>query len=313
MTTCYLCSNELPEGQSFYQDHDKVVCLKCFRDTPRCRKCKFPSNQLSIANYWGMVCEFCYEELNQPIGSCELCQCAIIVSASHYADQGKLVCQKCFVVAKRCFICAFPQSVETVSGFGEICPSCLDPLLTPKSDLSAVIQPILTFLASLQVSVEAVPSIQWVDWNLLLGMQQKEAPPYPIKKLDDFLRYAYPVFYLKDTLYTLKRMSPSLFLTYIAGQLASVQICLQYQLPHLLDDSPFFELARSWSHWVSYMTAKTLKYEKEQKLLASRPEWVLKDFKKLQAMSQFNPPAKIVLYAHSTLTNYAKKYLKAQN
>ncbi len=309
MQACYLCSNPLPQGQSFYQDHSKFVCLQCFKDSPRCKKCKFPSKQLAIAHYWGMVCEFCQEELNKSIGSCQLCQAEITISASHYADAGRLVCQKCFIVAKRCFICAFPQSAQTIAGFGDVCPDCLDPLFSPQSDLSAVTQPILKFLASLKVSVDTVPQIKWVDWNLLLGMQHKERPPCPIKRLDDFLRYAYPVFYLKGTLYTLKRMTPSLLLTHISGQLAAAQLCSQYQLPHLLDDSPFFELARSWVHWVSYTTAQILKYEKEQKLLTSRPEWVLKDFKKLQAMSQFNPPTKIVLYAHSTLANYAKKYL----
>lgn len=306
---CYVCENPVPEGQSFYEDHGVKVCLNCFRTTPRCKKCKFPSNALEIYPGLGAVCEFCRDAMEDTGMSCYLCSKNIPAWMSYYADYDKTVCQECFAEAKRCFLCRFPHSVESVKGLGHICEFCHDDVIGPEMDLVPFLQPIQAFLKKLRHNPPTDIKFQWVDWHLILGMQMKEPPQFKINFLDEFLHYSYPVIYLKGQFYLIKRMRRQLFLCHMAGQLAAADLCDQYGLQHLQGETPFHALARGWSHWVAYTIAGVLKYQTEQKQLSRWPEAREEEFQKFKAMSEFRKAKEIVVYGHRMLADYAKKYL----
>lgn len=306
---CYLCDNPVPDGQSFYEDHGVKVCLSCFRDTPRCKKCKFPSNQLEIYPGMGALCEFCQKKLNDTGMECYLCKKNIPSWMSHYADYDKTVCQECFAEADRCFLCRFPHSVEKVPSLGHLCEFCQESVISSQSDTTALLTPLYRFLEQHGHPIKKEPVIQWMDWNLILGMQTQDAPPQKIKFLDEFLRYGYPVFYLKGKIYLIHRISQQHFLPHMAGQMAAAQICEQYQRPHLQGNTPFDQLARGWCHWIAFSTAKVLKYPKIQKELKRWPEQHEEHAQKFYAMAEFRKPKELVAYARTSLKDYASRYL----
>lgn len=299
----------MPEGQSFYEDHGVKVCLSCFRDTPRCKKCKFPSNDLEIYPGLGPICEFCKESVENTGMVCYTCQKAIPAWMSHYADYGKTVCQECFAEADRCFLCRFPNSVEKIPQFGHICEFCTEDVIQESSDLDSFLNPIKTFLGNFGHTINELPEFQWTDWNLILGMQIEGPLQFKIKFFDEYLRYGYPIFFLKNRIYLIRRITRAYFLPHMAGQLVAADLCETYQQPHLMGESPFAKMARGWCHWIAFSTAKLLKYSAVQKQLNKWPEPNHEDFQKFIAMSEFRKPKEIVKYAHSNLKEYALKYL----
>ena len=308
---CYLCTKEIASGQSFYEDHGVKVCMSCFRNTKRCQKCKFPSQQLLKVDGFGQVCEFCYPAFNEEQGmTCFLCNGKIWSNASHYADHGKVVCQSCFKeVKERCFTCRFPKVVEKVSGQGGVCEFCIESNLTSKSDLQGFLKPLQAFIQRFNYEVSLKPNLLWVDWKLVLGMQQDKPQDIRLTFFDEFVRYAYPVYYLKGLFYVIPSIPRQWFMPYMAGQLVAADLCKQYDLFHLRGDSPFLEMARGWCHWVAYNTAKTLKYDKVARTLKRWPESSLPgSYPKFLAMSEFRKHGEIVDFAHSNLKNFAKKY-----
>ncbi len=309
---CYLCGNGIQGGTSFYEDHGKKVCISCFRNAQRCQKCKFPSNLLKRVDGFGNVCEFCYEGFVQEEGMvCCLCQGKIWSNASHYADHGKVVCQSCFKDAKvRCFSCRFPHVVQMVDGHGGICEVCIEKNLNKDSDLKSMIKPLQSFVGKFGHEVNPNPQILWVNWKLIMGMQQDDPGTVIITFFDELVRYCYPVYYLKGIYYVIPSIPRQWFMPYLAGQMIAADICKKYKLFHLRGNSPFLELARGWCHWVAYNTAKTLKYQKPMKTIARWPESTLPgNFQKFLAMSEFRSPTEIVEFAQSNLSQYAKKYL----
>ena len=309
---CYSCGNEIVSGQSFYEDHGVKVCISCFRNAKRCQKCKFPSNQLKNVEGFGQVCEFCYDSLSKEEGmSCYLCNGKIWANASHYADHGKVVCQSCFKNAKiRCFTCRFPHVVKMIKGQGGICEFCIEKNLTSESDLTPMLKPLQSFVQKFGHDVRGNPKMLWIDWKLIMGMQQEKPDNIILTFFDELVRYCYPVYYLKGLHYVIPSIPRNWFMPYMAGQMVAADLCKKYNLFHLRGNSPFLDLARGWCHWVSFNTARTLKYQKQAKTISRWPESSLPgNFQKFLAMSEFRKPSEIVEFAHENLAIYAKKYL----
>ncbi len=306
---CFLCEEPLPEGQSFYEDHQVKVCLPCFRDTPRCKKCKFPSNQLRIYPGFGNICEFCRAQFEATGMTCYLCQKDIPSWMSYYSDYEKNVCQECFAEANRCFLCRFPQSSEYVANLGHVCEFCQETILQKGDDLEPFLQPLKSFLQQYKHEMPEDLLFQWTDWNLIMGMQTDKAPNLKIKFFDEFLHFGYPIYYLKGKFYLTQRISRQHFMPHLAGQLAAADLCRVYKQPHLLTQSPFAQLARGWCHWVAFSTARVMNYKTVQKQLSRWPEQRQDDFQKFQAMDDYKKPKEIVAFAQGTLRDYAMKYL----
>ena len=311
--SCYLCSQPIPEKQSFYEDHGVKVCLECYKDAARCKKCRFPSHQLKMYPGIGHICEFCEERLVKDSGmQCYLCQQPIPTWASFYSDYEKNVCQECFKYAKRCFLCRFPNSVEYVKGLGDVCEFCNDIVLRKGSNLVSFFPPLTTFLESFQYQVGEDPLFQWVDWQIVLGMQlQSVSPPKKIKFLDEYLLFCYPLLYFRNKFYIIPRINHQLFMVYLSGQFVAQNICIQFGQDHLIGNNPFLSLARGWVHWVSYRTAEQLRYTKIKKILSRSPESedVVGDFSKFLAMTEYRENSEIVSFAHDHLQDYASRYL----
>ena len=311
---CYLCKNPLPSAQSFYEDHGKKVCLKCFQSTARCRRCRFPSKSLKAIESHGMVCEFCQEVLLKDTGlSCYLCEKKIWAAMSHYADHGKTVCQECFKNTKiRCFFCRFPNTQEMVSGVGGICEFCIDQMVSQKSDLSPLMQPLRVFLQQHGHSLGEIPEIKWLDWKLIMGMQLETPPKVEVKFFDELVYLISPVYYLKGKLYCMPRIPQPWFMSALAGQLVAWELCQKYHLDHLQGSGPFQQLARGWSHYISYSTAKILNYQKVIKVLARFPEGdAVGNFPKFLAMTEYRKPKDIISFAQKELSTFAQRYLSA--
>ncbi|MBF0279779.1 MAG: hypothetical protein HQM13_18420 [SAR324 cluster bacterium] len=306
---CFLCEEPLPEGQSFYEDHEVKVCLPCFRDTPRCKKCKFPSHQLEVYPGLGEVCEFCRTQFEKTGMTCYLCHKNIPSWMSFYSDYEKNVCQECFSEADRCFLCRFPQSSEHVPNLGHVCEFCQNTILREGDDLGPILDPLKSFLKQYHHQASDEFRFQWTDWNLILGMQIENLPKVKIKFFDEFLHFAYPVYFLKGTFYLTRCIPRQHFMAHFAGQLAAADICRVYKQAHLLSNSPFAQLARGWCHWVAYSTARILKYKPIQKQLSRWPEQFQDDFQKFQAMDEYKKPKEIIAFAQGTLREYAMKYL----
>jgi len=310
--TCHQCKKPLPEGQSFYEDHNVKVCLACFRTSKRCMSCRFPSNSLTYVPGYGDVCEFCKDTFKVDDGmSCYICQDQIWKGASHYADHGKEVCQKCFAEARiRCFSCRFPQTIGSVAGLGGICEFCQEENINKGTDIKPFLKSLTPFLKSHKHKLPDKIDIHWVDWRLIMGMQLDSSENREIKFFDEMIRYCNPVFYMKDRFYIIPSINQQWFISYLAGQLVAADLCKKYGLSHLMDDAPFQEMARGWCHWISYNTTRILKYKKLTKFFSRYPDSNLTGtFSKFLAMSEFRKNKEIIEFAHQNLKLYAKKYL----
>jgi hypothetical protein len=309
---CHLCEQPLPKGQSFYEDHGVKVCLSCFRTSKRCQSCRFPSRSLRHVAGYGNVCEFCEDRLTKDDGtSCYICGGKIFVGASHYSDHGEKVCQPCFAAAKdRCFSCRFPQIEGKIVGFGGICRFCLKDNVNKTTDLNPILQSLRPFLKNHRQQLVAPLDIHWLDWRVVLGMQQFEPKLPDVKFFDELIRHGYPIFYLKDRLYIIPSLSRRYFVSFLTGQLTAADLCRQYGLKHLLDNTPFHRLARGWCHWIALSTARVLKYNDVVKTLSRFPETGLTgDFSKFLAMAEFRKPKEIIDFSHLNLKKFARKYL----
>jgi hypothetical protein len=309
---CFECENELPEGQSFYEDHGVKVCLACFREAPRCKSCKFPTKKLQLFPLKGQICPFCVEELHKDSGmECYLCSKKIAEYMSHYSDHDKYVCQECFKDARvRCFMCRFPHSVETVNGLGGVCEFCQPKMLGSDEAVQPLLQPLSKFMKGLGHPISQQPEFQWMNWNILMGMQRDEPPEFKVSFLDEMLRHCYPIFYMGGTFYSIPRLNPQLFMTYMSGQVTARDICRKYDVQHLKGNGPFHKLARGWCQYISLLTARRLKYEKLSKLLTRWPDGEIPgDFAKFEAMSEFRKLPDIINQAQKLLDDHAKRYL----
>ena len=312
MPRCYLCEQRLPEGQSCYVDHGVEVCLNCFRQTPRCSRCRFPSRQLSQHPTLGMICEFCDSAVvAQEIFRCYLCQTPITEHSPYFEGHGVRVCKPCFQRAPRCFLCRFPHSEEQVVGVGNVCEFCTQTVLNRQSDLTRPSEVIQQFLQKYDHSLAEIPPLRWVDWRVLVGMQLDGHPPeFPIQFLDELLHYAYPLFYLKGAIYIMPRISKSLFLTHMAGQLTAADLCQRHRLPHLLGKTAFHRVARGWTHGVAWRTARQLKFSTEAQQLSRWPENFLSgDFQKLRNTGDLRGEGELRKFVQLALNKAAQRDL----
>ena len=311
--TCYVCRQPLPAGQSYYEDHGVKVCLSCFRTVPRCQKCRFPSKSLTQVDNYGAVCEFCEDSFSSDEGmACHICKKKIWERSSYYEDHGAYVCQSRFKDARiRCFSCRFPQIVTTVPGVGGICKFCNRDNLNAQTDLNPVFQSMIPFLKQYNHKLISPLDIQRMDWRVILGMQVGSAE-VSVKFFNELVHYCYPVYYLKDRFYILPSIQQQWFIPYLAGQLVTADLCKKYKLPHLQGESPFHQLARGWSHWVAYTTAKILKNKTVAKSLSRYPQSVdlIGLFPKFLAMSEHRSTAEVISFAQKNLKEYGKKYLR---
>ena len=310
---CFLCKKDLPHGQSYYEDHDVKVCLSCYRTTPRCSKCNFPSRKLTSIGGIGRVCESCLPQYRpENANSCYLCDKPIWPGMSYFEGHNQVVCQECFKDCKyRCFYCRFPQTKEVVSGIGGVCPFCADSLLHADSNLETFITPLHTFVRQFEQEVIASPQFVWLGWKELMNMQLKQPVSYPINFFDEFLQFVYPIYYIDNKFHILKQLPPRWFMVYMGGQMVAADLCRQHQLPHIKGLGPFQQLARGWVHWIMYSTAKVLQYEAETKTLARKPESeeVVGAFSKFLAMTEYRKSSEIIQSTHQNLIDYASRYL----
>lgn len=309
---CYLCKKDIAPGQSFYEDHSVKVCISCFRSAERCRKCRFPSHNLKKVDGFGSVCEFCLPEFEKDEGmTCYMCNGKIWSGASHYEDHGKVICQSCFKDATvRCFTCRFPKIKYEIKGHGGVCEFCDKTNLTRESNLEPFLKPLQTFLHRFGHEVGTRPNLLWINWKLILGMQLEKPNEIAITFFDELVRHCYPVYYLKGLFYIVPSIPRQWFMPFMASQMVAADLCKKFDLFHLRGNSPFYEMARGWCHWVAYSTAKTLKYDRVAKTISRWPESNLPgNFSKFLAMSEYRKSPEIVEFAQQNIKQYAKKYL----
>lgn len=309
---CYLCESVLPKRQSFFEGHNQKVCLKCFQSTQRCKKCGFPSNSLEFIEGYGQVCEFCQKELKKDTGlHCYICQKKVWETMSHYADYDKVVCQSCFKDAKiRCYFCRFPKTNEVIQGVGGVCEFCVGGLISRESDIDTITKPLLSFVNQHGHAIQKLPGINWISGSALLKYQLDCPPLAKIRFFDEMTRYYYPLIHEDGGLKCLSSIPQKWFMSLFAGQLANMDVCRKYHLEHLRDIGPFQELARGWSHYIAYSTAKTLKYDQVVKVLARFPENdLMGSFPKFLAMSEYRKPAEVITFAKEQIQTFANRYL----
>ncbi|MDH3382369.1 MAG: hypothetical protein OEL54_06655 [Flavobacteriaceae bacterium] len=309
---CYLCQDVLKKGQSFYEGHGVKVCLACYRVAGRCQKCKFPSNSLQRSPAEGDLCEFCFPA-SEKNGSqnCFICDKVVLSEMSHYADYGKVVCQSCFKDSKiRCFICRFPKVQEILPDLGGVCEFCNDSLISRDTELESMIKPLMVFVKSFNHQIVDTPNFKWIDWKIILGMQKQNFDLKKIHFFDELIQYCYPVFYMNKTIFVIPKIKREWFMPYLAGQIVAKDLCEKYQLPHLIGNSPFHQLARGWCHWIILNTAQALKFKQVEKKVNRFPDPdLMGNFFKFQAMTEFRKHAEVIEFGHKNLEAYAGKYL----
>ena len=133
-----------------------------------------------------------------------------------------------------------------------------------------------------------------------------------VKFFNELVRYSYPVYYLKEKFYIVPSVPQQWFIPFMAGQLVAADLCKKYKLPHLQGESPFHQLARGWSHWVAYTTARILKNTLVAKSLSRFPQStdIIGLFPKFLAMSEHRNAAEVIGFAQKNLKAYGKKYLR---
>jgi len=192
-----------------------------------------------------------------------------------------------------------------------LCKFCNKDNLGAHSDLDTIFQSLIPFLKQYNHKLISPLDVQWLDWRVILGMQVGPSP-VSVKYFNELVRYCYPVYFLKERLYIVPSIPQQWFIPFMAGQLVAADLCTKYKLPHLQGETPFHHLARGWSHWVSYMTAKVLKNQTVVKSLSRFPQSqdLIGLFPKFLAMSEHRKAAEVISFAQKNLKDYAKKYLK---
>jgi len=308
---CYHCGNPPKKGQSYYSNHGVQVCLDCFKISRRCIKCKFPSKKLIHFEGIGEICEFCQKEIEKEnLGSCHICKQRIYKGASVYEAHGVSVCLKCFkTTPARCFFCRFPKTTHRIKGLGKFCEFCEPTLIHAQIDVQALLKPLETFVTSFATTFPKNISFEWVTINQIIKLQKKSNIGEG-SNFEDLSNNFYPLLYHSESFFIIERIQSTWLLPLFAGQAVAADLCRKYKLKHLLEDTPFHEAARGWCHWISFFTAKTLKYEKTFKSLQRNVcKEVSGNFPKFIAMSEYRKVGELIEYSNSTLEEFARKYL----
>jgi hypothetical protein len=241
---------------------------------------------------------------------CYKCADAIPDGEPFYNDHDQYVCKPCFSDAKRCFTCRFPgRDLRPVEGLGPECEFCRDRLISPDSELGPVVEPLGAFLKGNGMGTIPEPRFDWLPLRALREMQTEADLPEPAF-IDDFLRYAYPVYHRAGVFYLLPRLTKPTFVAYTVVQLAAADLAGRFGLPDLAGRTPFHAFARGWCHWLGYEAARLLKYDLEWRQLRKWPELGLRgDFERWERMAQVNRPAKLLAHLQASLGPLARKHL----
>jgi len=241
---------------------------------------------------------------------CYLCRQGIPDDQPFYNDHGQYVCKPCFKDAPRCFVCRFPgRDLRLVKGLGLECEFCRGHLIAPGAELAPLLAPLAPFLAPFGVQAPADLAFRWLP-NRALRELQTEADLPPETFIDDFLRYAYPVYYHAGALHLLLRMTRTTFVVYASVQLAAAHLARAAGLPDLRGRTPFHSFARGWCHWIGFEAAGRLGYDLEWRQLRKWPELGAQgDFERFQAMARFQKPPQMVRTVRANLGVLARKHL----
>jgi len=308
---CYHCGSSAKKGQSSYSNHGVQVCLDCYKVSRKCNKCKFPSKKLVRFEGYGEICEFCQKELKETtFGDCYLCKKTIYKGASVYEDHGVNVCQNCFKNAlSRCFFCRFPKTTVSVKGLGRYCEFCEPTLIHAETDVQALLKPLEPFLKSFGHGFPKNLPFKWIAKDKIIKIQPKQNSS-EVLFFEDFTKSYSPLVYYHGEFLILQRIQLIWLLPLFGGQAVALELCEKNKLKHLSGNSPFYELARGWCHWISFITAKTLKYETVYKSLQRNVSSEVSGiFPRFLAMSEYRKPSELITYTNETLEEYAKKYL----
>jgi hypothetical protein len=196
-----------------------------------------------------------------------------------------------------------------VAGLGLECEFCRGKLIAEGSDLNTIIDPLRAFLGPYGSKAPERPRWSWSD-RLALRRLQTDADLPPEEFIDDFLRYAYPVYHHDGTFHLLRRMTKPTFVAYAVVQLAAADLALGHGLADLAGRTPFHTFTRGWCHWLGYEAARLLGYDLERRQLRKWPELGAQgDFERWERMSRVNKPARMLEYFRAHLSALVKKHL----
>ncbi len=241
---------------------------------------------------------------------CYRCGSTFADDQPFYNGHDVVVCKPCFLEAQRCFICRFPgRELHPVAGLGLECEFCRGKILAEGDPLQESLPPIAAFLAAFGCKADPAPQFEWSDRAALRALQtQADLPPEQF--MDDFLRYAYPVYYADARFHLLRRMTRPTFVAYMAIQMAVAHVATTFRVPNLAGKSPFHTAAQGWCHWIGYEAAAALKFDQERRQLRRWPELGLQgEFDRWEAMARVNKPAKVVAHFWATIGPLARKHL----
>ena len=227
-----------------------------------------------------------------------------------YNAYNVVVCKPCFLEGPRCFVCRFPgKEMKEVSGLGPECEFCRGNLLAEGDSPGEGLAPIMAYLAAFGCKAPDSLRFQWTDREALRTMQtQADLPPDVF--MDDFLRFAYPVYYKDGSFHLLRRMTRPTFVVYMVVQMAVAHVSRQFGLPNLAGKSPFHTAAQGWCHWVGYEAAAALKYDLERRQLRKWPEMGLQgEFDRWEGMAKVHRPPKVAQHFWATIGAAAKKHV----
>lgn len=243
---------------------------------------------------------------------CYLCATPIADGEAYYNDHEKYVCKPCFNDAQgqRCFVCRFPgRHMEPVTGLGLECEFCRGRLIGEDSDTAGLLAPLGAYLEGFGMRAVPRPRLEWRDVRELREMQTR-ADVAPPEFVDDFLRYAYPVYHRDGVFHLLRRMTRETFVAYMVVQMAAVDVAGRFGLPDLAGRTPFHTFARGWCHWLGHEAAGLLGYDLQRRWLRKWPELGGQgEFERWERMARVNKRARLREHFHAAIGPLARKHL----
>ncbi|HEX7926713.1 MAG TPA: hypothetical protein VF678_03915 [bacterium] len=221
-----------------------------------------------------------------------------------------VVCKPCFLEGPRCFVCRFPgKDMEAIAGLGPECEFCRGKILAEGENLAESLPPIMAYIGAYGCKAPSAPQFMWTDRQALRDMQTQADLPQDVF-MDDFLRFAYPVYYKDGKFHLLRRMTRPTFVVYMVVQMAVAHVAGQFRLSNLAGKSPFHTAAQGWCHWIGYEAAGALKYDLERRQLRKWPELGAQgEFDRWEAMARVQRPPKVAQHFWATIGALAKKHL----
>ena len=241
---------------------------------------------------------------------CYLCGSPIPEDQPFYNDYEKYVCKPCFQEVPRCWVCRFPgKDLHQIEGLGAECEFCRGTLISDQDDPAEIVMPAAPFIANFGLEVPTDVQYKFIDRTTLRELQTKADVP-PADFIDDYLQYAYPVYFQDGAHHCLLRMTRPTLIAYGIVQLAAASICNRVDLPSLTGQTPFHLFARGYCHYIGFEAAQRLNFDLEYRQLRKWPEMGLQgDFERWQSMGKFRKPAYLAEYFKAHCAALAKKHL----